>query len=108
MKEARFHPVIQRSIRSFPREVKKALGKAILELQYGLSIGLPLSRPMPSVAQGVHELRLKDKDGIYRVFYFTKMKNEILIIHAFKKKTQKTPKKDIDLAKKRLKEMLNE
>lgn len=63
---------------------------------------------MPSIAQGVHEIRLKDKSGIYRVFYFTKVKDKILIFHAFKKKTQKTPKKDIDLGKKRLKEMLNE
>ena len=108
MKNACFHYAIQSSIRLFPRDVKKALGKTILEIQHGVSIGLPLSRPMPSIAQGVHEIRLKDKDGIYRVFYFTKVKDKILIIHAFKKKTQKTPKKDIDLAKKRLKEMLDE
>ena len=108
MKAASFHPGIQGTIRAFPIDIKKALGKAILEVQHGISLGLPLSRPMSSVAKGVHEFRLKDKDGIYRVFYFTKVKDKILIFHAFVKKTQKTPKKDIDLAKKRLKEMLDE
>lgn len=108
MKSASFHHGVQSSIRLFPQEIKKALGKVILEIQQGVSIGPPLSKPMHSVAQGVQEIRLKDKTGIYRVFYFTKVKDRILIIHAFKKKTQKTPKKEIDLAKKRLKEMLNE
>lgn len=108
MKKAVFHHSIQETIRSFPIEIKKALGKAILELQHGVSLGMPLSKTMPSVAKGAHELRLKEKDGIYRVFYFTKVGDKILIFHAFQKKTQRTPKKDIDLAKKRLKEMLNE
>jgi len=108
MKRAAFHHSIQETIRSFPIGTKKALGKVILELQNGVSIGMPLSKAMPSIARGVHEIRLKDKDGIYRVFYFTKVKDKILIFHAFQKKTQKTPKKDIDLAKKRLKEMLDE
>ena len=108
MKKAAFHHSIQETIRSFPNEIKKALGKTILELQHGVSLGMPLSKAMPSVAKGVHEIRLKDKDGIYRVFYFTKVKEKILIFHAFQKKTQKTPKKDIDLAQKRLKEMLDE
>jgi len=108
MKRTAFHHSIQETIRSFPIGIKKALGKTILELQHGASIGMPLSKAMPSVAKGAHEIRLKDKDGIYRVFYFTKVKDKILIFHAFQKKTQKTPKKDIDLAKKRLKEMLDE
>ncbi len=108
MKRASFHYSIQETIRSFPIGIKKALGKVILELQHGISIGMPISKAMPSIAKGVHEIRLKEKDGIYRVFYFTKMKDKILIFHAFQKKTQKTSKKNTDLGKKRLKEMLNE
>ena len=81
MKRAAFHHSIQETIRSFPIGIKKALGKTILELQNGASIGMPLSKAMPSVAKGVHEIRLKDKDGIYRVFYFTRVKDKILIFH---------------------------
>ena len=98
MKNADFHSAVKAPIRAFPQDVKKAFGKAILELQNGVSLEFPLSRPMPSIGQGVHELRVKDRSGIYR----------ILIFHAFKKKTQKTPKKEIDLGRQRLKEMLHE
>lgn len=69
---------------------------------------MPYSRTMTSIAQGCCELRVKDSDGIYRAFYFLKIKGKILIFHAFQKKDQKTPKKEIDLGKKNLKEMLNE
>ncbi len=63
---------------------------------------------MSSIAAGVEELRLKHKNGIYRVFYYVKFAEAILIFHAFIKKTEKTPTQEIETAKKRLKEMLNE
>jgi len=63
---------------------------------------------MASVGSGVEELRLRDRSGAYRVFYYTKLADSILIFHAFAKKTQKTPQREIALAQKRLKEMLDE
>ena len=69
---------------------------------------MPLSRPMSSVAAGVEELRVRDRSGAYRVFYYTKLANSVLIFHAFAKKTQKTPPHEIALAQKRLKELLDE
>jgi len=63
---------------------------------------------MPSVGIGVAEIRVKDRDGIYRTFYYVKSRKGILVFHAFVKKTQKTPKQEIELARKRLSEMLNE
>lgn len=59
---------------------------------------------MPVVEHGVHELRIKDHTGQFRVFYFTKEANAILVFHLFKKKTQETPQ-EIETGKKRLKEM---
>ncbi len=108
MKTAVFHPSLQKVLRDFPKEVRRELGKAILELQLGISLGPPLSKPMPSVAKGAAELRIKDRSGIYRAFYFTKIASEILIFHAFQKKTQKTPQQEIEIGRKRLKEMLDE
>ncbi len=67
---------------------------------------MPLSRPMPSIAPGVEELRLKDRSGAYRVFHFARLEPAILIIHAFKKKTAKTPLREIELARTRFREML--
>ena len=69
---------------------------------------MPLSRPMPDVSLGVDELRIRDDKGIYRTFYYKKSVRGILILHAFTKKTQKTPWNEIAITRKYLKEMLNE
>ena len=63
---------------------------------------------MPSVAPGVSELRLHSEDGQFRTFYFTASAKGILIIHAFIKKTPQTPPAEIQLGRKRLKEMQDE
>ena len=72
MKAAIFHPAAIAAIRSFPEGVRKELGKAIFDLQRGEVLPMPLSRPMPSVGPGVEELRIRDRSGIYRAFYYTK------------------------------------
>ena len=73
-----------------------------------LGLAMPLSRPMPSVGKGVEELRLKDRSGIYRVFYIARLAHAVLVFHALQKKTQQTPKHEIDIGQRRLKELLNE
>lgn len=108
MKPALFHPKAREEIKTFPEEVRKELGKAILDLQKGHTLGMPLSRPMSSVALGVEELRIRDRAGIYRTFYYKRSSRGVLIFHAFMKKTQKTPLQDVELGRKRLQEMLDE
>ena len=108
MKAAVFHLKARVAIRGFPEGVRRELGKAIFDLQKGEKISMPLSRPMPSVAAGVEELRVKDRTGAHRVFYYLRLADSVLIFHAFAKKTQKTPTHEIALARKRLKEMLDE
>jgi phage-related protein len=51
------------------------------------------------------EIRISDRDGIYRVMYITKIADTVRVLHAFVKKTQRTEQRDIDLAKQRLKEV---
>jgi phage-related protein len=82
------------------------LGKGLFRLQLGETLGMPVARPMPTVAPGGSELRVKG-DGIFRVFYFTATAKGILVFHAFAKKTQRTPTLEIELAKKRFKELLD-
>lgn len=108
LKEAVFHPLAREVLRSFPEEIRREIGKLIFDLQKGEHLSFPISRPMPSVALGVEELRTKDRSGAYRVFYYVKSTWGILIFHAFVKKSQKTPQHEIDLGKRRLKEMLYE
>lgn len=108
MRLAIFHPKARDTIRDFPNEVRRELGKAIFDLQTGVHLTMPLSRSMSSVAAGVNELRIRDRSGIYRMFYYTKLEDSVLIFHAFVKKTQKTPQHEIALAQQRLKELLDE
>jgi len=68
---------------SFRTAIEKCLAKAIFDLQRGNMLGMPLSRPMPSVARGVSELRIRDRSGIYRAFYYTQSPRGILVFHAF-------------------------
>jgi phage-related protein len=108
VKPLAFHARARESIRGFPHDVRDRLGKALFLLQMDERPGMPLIRPMPSVARGVSEIRIRGEDGQYRVFYFAATLDGILILHAFRKSTQKTPHAEIELAHRRLKEMLNE
>lgn len=92
----------------FPEDVRRELGKAIFDLQRGEVLSMPLSRPMPSIAAGAEELRIRDRTGIYRAFYYARSPRGILVFHAFVKKTHATPSHELDLGKKRLKELLHE
>lgn len=106
VKPARFHPGAIDALRTFPEDVRRAFGKAIYDLQSGHTLSMPLSRPMPSLGAGAAELRIRDSAGIYRAFYLVKVADAILVFHAFVKKTQKTPEAEIELGKRRLKELL--
>ena len=106
MKDAVLHPKAREIIRSFPEDIKDKLGQAIFDLQKGIKLKMPKSRPMPSIGMGVEELRVRGEDGIYRAFYYTKYESAILVFHAFVKKSQRTPPLEIKLGKKRLSDML--
>lgn len=108
MKLAIFHQAARETIRSFPTEGRKELGKAIVDLQRGETLAMPLSRPMPTIACGASELRIRDRAGIYRVFYVTKSPRGILVFHAFAKKSRNTPGHEMMIGRKRLKELLDE
>jgi len=62
---------------------------------------------MPGVAAGVSEFRVRAEDGGFRVFYYAASSRGVLVFHAFVKKTQRTPPLEIDLARKRLRELLD-
>ena len=106
-KDVIFHKRAREIIRGFTKAVRINIGELLFDLQRGENIGMPDARPMPTIAAGAYELRVKDRDGIYRVFYYLKSPEGVLVFHAFTKKTQATPKNEIETAKKRLWEMLD-
>jgi phage-related protein len=71
---------------------------------YGPDLGLPHTRAM---GEGLFELRLKAAEGIARIFYCTMVGKKIVILHQFIKKTDKTPSKELEIARRRLKEVKN-
>ena len=71
------------------------------------TFGLQLKEPYVKFGDKLYELRIKDPDGIYRVFYFAAAGKKFVMVHGFVKKTQKTPAKELAKAKKRMKEYLN-
>jgi len=88
-------------VRSFPKPIREDLGADIRRLQFGVR---PLrSRPMPSIAQRVFELRQMDENGWYRVIYLGKVGNRLHMLHAFIKKSAKTSRNDLQVASARLK-----
>jgi len=58
-------------------------------------------KPMPAIGRGVEEIRVRDESGAYRVIYMARLADAVYVLHAFQKKTQATPQREIELAKKR-------
>lgn len=69
---------------------------------YGPDLGMPHTRAM---GQGLFELRLKAGEGIARVFYCTLIGRRIVMLHQFIKKSGKTPLKELEIARRRMKEI---
>ena len=96
----------RKELRDFPEAVREDLADAFARLEAGLSLSMPLSRPMPSIGPRVHELRFRDRSGSYRVIYFISISKTIHVLCAFKKTTQKTEQRFLEIAKQRLREVL--
>jgi phage-related protein len=58
-------------------------------------------KPLAVVGKGVEEIRIADESGAYRVIYVARRADAVYVLHAFQKKSQATPKKEIDTARKR-------
>jgi phage-related protein len=87
---------------SFPDEVKRALGFSLRQLQIGRE---PTSqtRSMSSIGSGVYELKESDERAWCRAIYLSKVGNTIYVLHCFEKESRKTDRRDIEVARQRLK-----
>jgi phage-related protein len=84
-----------------PIDARRETGFLLRLLQEGQSIGMPKSRPMPSIGHGCHELRVQAENTIWRTLYFIDM-DAIVVLEVFAKKTTRTPPAVIDVCKQRL------
>ena len=98
-----FNDCVQREIEEWPVGVyADFLRLTELLEEGGLDLRMPHSRAMKD---GLFELRCKGPEGIGRALYCTQVGRELVILHSIIKKTQATPAKDLELARKRLKEV---
>lgn len=108
VKVVKWHPKALAFLRDQSTEIRKQVGEALRDLQKGLNLGMPVSRPMPIVGRGVHELRPADSTNAVRVLYIARLQDAIWVFHAFEKRTRQTPRDEIELGQKRLREVTDE
>jgi len=86
----------------FSANARIEAGYLLRQVQKGIKLSLPQSRPISSIGTRCHELRMNDENLTWRIIYriYT---DAILILEVFEKKTNKTPKSIIDVCKQRIK-----
>lgn len=90
-------------IRSFPEDARRLAGFQLRRVQQGLE---PNDwKPMPTIGPGVREIRIHTALE-HRVVYIAKFVETVCVLHAFEKRGRKTPKRDLDLARARLRQLL--
>jgi phage-related protein len=93
------------AIRAFPEDARKVAGFQLWRVQRGLE---PNDwKPMPSVGLGVQEIRIHTGRE-HRVLYVAKFAEAVYVLHAFEKRTRRTVKDDLDLARQRLRLLLTQ
>ena len=93
-------------LRGFPQAARREAGYQLDQIQRGRE---PDDwKPMNTVGRGVHEIRIRDAAGAFRVLYVAKFDDAVYVLHCFQKKTQKTSKADVNLAAQRYRDLLKE
>lgn len=100
-----FHSRVREEIESWPSGILADYARiAELLMEFGPHLRMPHSRAM---GDGLFELRPRSTEGIGRVFYCFMVQQSIVILNAFLKKTRETPERELKLARKRMKEVIN-
>ncbi len=106
MKPVEFRGDSLSALRTFPQSVRRETGFQLDLIQRGFE---PEDwKPMTTVGQGVREIRIRDRQGAFRVIYVARFADAIYVLHCFQKKTQKTSRADIELATLRYRELKKE
>lgn len=90
-------------LKGLPVSDRKAIGEDIKTVQFGWPMGMPVVRKL---APDLWEVRSHITDGIARTL-FTVQDRTMVLLHGFVKKSQKTPATELDIAKRRLKQLRN-
>jgi phage-related protein len=92
-------------VRSFPVDARRDAGFQLRQVQRGRD---PKDwKPMPSIAPGVREIRIHTLVE-HRVVYIARFAEAVYVLHAFEKKTRKTPRRELEIARNRLRGIVRE
>lgn len=105
MKDIVYCATAQKDIAEFSIKAKQRIARLLDMVTEGLELQPNDFKYMPIVGVGVYELRVKAEKN-YRVFYMAKFEEAVYVLHAFVKKTQETPQKEINKGKERYKALL--
>jgi phage-related protein len=106
LKPVTFHGDSLDRIRDFPQDARRDTGHELYQVQKGLE---PSDwKPISTIGLGVREIRIRDEAGAYRVIYIATLPEAVHVLHAFSKKSQKTPQREIELAAARLQQLRRE
>ena len=99
MRPVRFLGDSLKCLRDFPEDARHDAGYQLEKIQRGEH---PDDfKPLAVIGKGVEEIRITEDSGAYRVIYVARRAEAVYVLHAFQKKSQATPKKDIDTAQRR-------
>lgn len=96
------HEPVREWLMELDREDRREVGSSLMTLEFGWPVGMPLARAM---GRGLHELRIAMKGNRNaRVFFYIDRQRQIVLLHAFMKQTQTTPKQELDCARQRMRQ----
>ena len=102
-KPVTFHGDSLDRLRGFPQDARRGAGYELDRVQQGHD---PSDwKPMPTIGAGVREIRIRDAAGAYRMIYIAALADAVHVLHAFQKKSQKTMRRDLELAATRLRQI---
>jgi len=101
-----YNEKVQKTIYKWPVGIRAFYARTTERMiVFGPNLGMPFTR---SMGEDLFEIRVRGKEGIGRAFFCIAVERKIVILHAFIKKTNKTPRKELNIARERLSEVQNE
>jgi phage-related protein len=100
-----FHPVALRELRGLPKAIRLKVGQALLAMQRGHPLGMPILRRLPSLVSDLDEIRVHDSAGQYRILCVPGDRRGVLVLRAFVKKSRRMPRSEASLVRRRLKDL---
>jgi phage-related protein len=91
------------ALRAFPTRARQRIGYQLDRVQRGVE---PDDwKPMRTIGAGVREIRVRDESGAFRAIYVASLEDAVYVLHCFQKRTQRTSRRDLELAAQRLKNL---